>query len=115
MDKTYVYCSAVRIKSTFDNHSVLRKQLCLFLITVPDFIGLLFILLGNKLIAVAARGGVETLKPALQRVYMTRASAYRDALKSFIQGYQEGIHQVMEKNKKEEDSKSQHERTSAKS
>lgn len=66
-------------------------------------------------LAVAARGGVETLKPALQRVYMTRASAYRDALKSFIQGYQEGIHQVMEKNKKEEDSKSQHERTSAKS
>ncbi|MFS7928542.1 hypothetical protein Hanom_Chr04g00321981 [Helianthus anomalus] len=47
--------------------------------------------------AVAARGGMETLRPALQRVYMTRASAYRDALKSFIQGYQEGIQQVMEK------------------
>ncbi|KAM0044670.1 hypothetical protein Hdeb2414_s0010g00356051 [Helianthus debilis subsp. tardiflorus] len=46
---------------------------------------------------VAARGGMETLRPALQRVYMTRASAYRDALKSFIQGYQEGIQQVMEK------------------
>ncbi|XP_043723899.1 uncharacterized protein LOC122670922 [Telopea speciosissima] len=55
-------------------------------------------------LAVAARGGMETLKPALQRVYMTRASAYRDALKSFIQGYQEGIKQVMEK---KEDSKSQ--------
>ncbi|KAG0446906.1 hypothetical protein HPP92_028579 [Vanilla planifolia] len=41
-------------------------------------------------IAVAARGGMETLKPALQRLYMTRASAYRDALKSFILGYQEG-------------------------
>lgn len=39
---------------------------------------------------------METLRPALQRVYMTRASAYRDALKSFIQGYQEGIQQVME-------------------
>ncbi|XP_058090882.1 uncharacterized protein LOC131237220 [Magnolia sinica] len=46
-------------------------------------------------LTVAARGGMETLRPALQRVYMTRASAYRDALKSFIQGYQEGIQQVM--------------------
>ncbi|KAI0519180.1 hypothetical protein KFK09_006622 [Dendrobium nobile] len=50
-------------------------------------------------LAVAARGGMETLRPALQRLYMTRASAYRDALKSFIQGYQEGIKSVMEKNK----------------
>ncbi|KAK3447018.1 hypothetical protein EUGRSUZ_A02626, partial [Eucalyptus grandis] len=48
-------------------------------------------------LAVAARGGMETLKPALQRVYMMRASAYRDALKSFIEGYQEGVQQVMEK------------------
>lgn len=48
-------------------------------------------------IAVAARGGMETLRPALQRVYMTRASAYRDALKSFIEGYQEGLQQIMEK------------------
>ncbi|KAL0316075.1 UNVERIFIED_CONTAM: hypothetical protein Sradi_5485700 [Sesamum radiatum] len=55
-------------------------------------------------LAVAARGGMETLRPALQRVYMTRASAYRDALRSFIEGYQEGIQQVMEK---KEDSKSQ--------
>ncbi|XP_073027784.1 uncharacterized protein [Primulina eburnea] len=55
-------------------------------------------------LAVAARGGMETLKPALQRVYMTRASAYRDALRSFIEGYQEGIQQVMEK---KEESKSQ--------
>ncbi|KAH1037882.1 hypothetical protein J1N35_039625 [Gossypium stocksii] len=44
-------------------------------------------------IAIAARGGMETLRPALQRLYMTRASAYRDALKSFIEGYQEGIQQ----------------------
>ncbi|XP_041991591.1 uncharacterized protein LOC121742502 isoform X2 [Salvia splendens] len=57
-------------------------------------------------LAVAARGGMETLRPALQRVYMTRASAYRDALKSFIEGYQEGIQQVMEK---KEDSKNQQE------
>ncbi|MFQ6666432.1 hypothetical protein Gotur_032791 [Gossypium turneri] len=26
---------------------------------------------------------METLRPALQRLYMTRASAYRDALKEF--------------------------------
>ncbi|KAK6147256.1 hypothetical protein DH2020_018168 [Rehmannia glutinosa] len=55
-------------------------------------------------LAVAAKGGMETLRPALQRVYMTRASAYRDALRSFIEGYQEGIQQVMEKR---EDSKSE--------
>ncbi|EOY08366.1 Embryo defective 2735 [Theobroma cacao] len=48
-------------------------------------------------IAVAARGGMETLRPALQKLYMTRASSYRDALKSFIDGYQEGIQQVMAK------------------
>ncbi|KAJ6756096.1 EMBRYO DEFECTIVE 2735 [Salix purpurea] len=39
-------------------------------------------------LAVAARGGMETLRPALQRVYLTRASAYRDALQSFIQGHE---------------------------
>lgn len=37
---------------------------------------------------------------------MTRASAYRDALKSFIEGYQDGIQQVMEK---KENSKTQQE------
>ncbi|KAK9118230.1 hypothetical protein Scep_016323 [Stephania cephalantha] len=36
---------------------------------------------------VAARGGMETLRPALQRLCMTRAPAYRDALKGFIEGY----------------------------
>ncbi|KAK9170361.1 hypothetical protein Syun_002501 [Stephania yunnanensis] len=46
-------------------------------------------------LAVAARGGMETLRPALQRLYVTRASAYRDALKGFIEGYQEGIQQVI--------------------
>lgn len=51
--------------------------------------------------AVAARGGMETLRPALQRLYMTRASGYRDALKSFIQGYQEGIQEVMNKKDQE--------------
>ncbi|XP_021891158.1 uncharacterized protein LOC110809560 [Carica papaya] len=57
-------------------------------------------------LAVAARGGMETLRPALQRVYMTRVSAYKDALKSFIEGYQEGVQQVMEK---KEDSKTEKE------
>ncbi|KAF5199129.1 Embryo defective [Thalictrum thalictroides] len=64
-------------------------------------------------LAVAARGGMETLRPALQRVYMTKASAYRDALKSFIQGYQEGIQQVMER--KEESDSQQPEDASKKS
>ncbi|KAJ9181341.1 hypothetical protein P3X46_009479 [Hevea brasiliensis] len=68
-------------------------------------------LLEIKLTAVAARGGMETLRPALQRVYMTRASAYRDALKSFIEGYQEGVQQVREK---KEESKSQQEDGTAK-
>ncbi|KAG8647001.1 hypothetical protein MANES_09G051450v8 [Manihot esculenta] len=48
-------------------------------------------------LAVAARGGFETLRPALQRVYVTRASAYRDALKRFIEGYEEGVQQVRKK------------------
>ncbi|KAK8301147.1 hypothetical protein V6Z12_D04G002000 [Gossypium hirsutum] len=48
---------------------------------------------------------METLRPALQRLYMTKASAYRDALESFIEGYQEGIQQVMEE--KEDSSKAQ--------
>ncbi|CAI0462608.1 unnamed protein product [Linum tenue] len=56
-------------------------------------------------VAVAARGGAETLKPSLQRLYVTRASAYRDALKSFIEGYQEGVQQVIEK--KEESNRRQ--------
>ncbi|XP_050228986.1 uncharacterized protein LOC126678141 [Mercurialis annua] len=57
-------------------------------------------------LAVAAKGGMETLRPALQRLYMTRASAYRDALRSFIEGYKEGVQQVMEK---KEESKTQQE------
>ncbi|MBA0739634.1 hypothetical protein Gogos_012887 [Gossypium gossypioides] len=61
----------------------------------------------------AARGGMETLRPALQRLYMTRAFAYRDALKSFIEGYQEGVQQIMEK--KEYSSKAQQEGNTDKS
>ncbi|KAJ7570787.1 hypothetical protein O6H91_01G135200 [Diphasiastrum complanatum] len=46
-------------------------------------------------LAVAARGGAESLKPALQRLYVSRATAYRDALKEFVGGYQEGIAEVL--------------------
>ena len=42
-------------------------------------------------LAVAARGGAETLKPALRRIYMTRASTYTDAMKNFVETYQEGL------------------------
>lgn len=52
--------------------------------------------------ALAARAGAEHIKPALQRIYMTRASAYRDALKSFVEGYQEGVAEVMSKKSQEE-------------
>lgn len=51
--------------------------------------------------ALAARAGAEHIKPALQRIYMTRASAYRDALKSFVEGYQEGVAEVMSKKARE--------------
>lgn len=50
----------------------------------------------------AARAGAEHIKPALQRIYMTRASAYRDALKSFVEGYQEGVAEVMNKKAQDE-------------
>ncbi|OEL18515.1 hypothetical protein BAE44_0020463 [Dichanthelium oligosanthes] len=42
-------------------------------------------------LAVAARGGAETLKPALRRIYMTRASTYTTAMKNFVETYQEGL------------------------
>ncbi|KAG8503731.1 hypothetical protein CXB51_001728 [Gossypium anomalum] len=35
--------------------------------------------------------------PGIIRLYMTRASVYRDALKSFIEGYQESIQQIWRK------------------
>ncbi|KAJ3676422.1 hypothetical protein LUZ60_003834 [Juncus effusus] len=56
-------------------------------------------------LAVAARGGMETLRPALQRVYMMRASAYRDGLKAFVEGYQDGIKEVMEGRERSESEK----------
>ncbi|KAL9238879.1 hypothetical protein vseg_013250 [Gypsophila vaccaria] len=65
-------------------------------------------------LAVAARGGMETLRPALQRLYMTRASAYRDALKSFIEGYQEGVQQVRDKKEEFESRKDEDDNNSKK-
>ncbi|KAL6987327.1 hypothetical protein U1Q18_013075 [Sarracenia purpurea var. burkii] len=56
-----------------------------------------YLIPGINLIAVAAQGGMETLRPEVQRVYMTRALVYRDALKSFIEGYQEDIQQMTKK------------------
>ena len=70
--------------------AILFHHVCFSIICLYHF-------LNGILIAVAARGGMETLRPTLQRIYMTRASAYRDALKNFIEGYQEEIQRVMEK------------------
>nr|XP_034590522.1 uncharacterized protein LOC117852522 [Setaria viridis] len=42
-------------------------------------------------LAVVVRGGVETLKPTLRRIYMTRAATYTDAMKNFVETYQEGL------------------------
>ncbi|CAM6108535.1 unnamed protein product [Calypogeia fissa] len=50
-------------------------------------------------LTVASRAGSEAMRPALQRIYMTRASAYRDALRSFVEGYQEGIAEGMRASK----------------
>ncbi|KAI5079813.1 hypothetical protein GOP47_0005292 [Adiantum capillus-veneris] len=46
-------------------------------------------------LAVAARAGSEHIRPALHRVYMTKVSAYKDALKNFVEGYQEGLTEVL--------------------
>ena len=68
----------------------------------PDYCGVICVCA-----ALAARAGAEHIRPALQRIYMTRASAYRDALKSFVEGYQEGVAEVMAKNAAEPPAKSE--------
>eukprot|EP00897_Mesotaenium_endlicherianum_P004385 jgi/Mesen1/3975/ME000210S03215 len=45
-------------------------------------------------LAVAARLGADGVRPVLQRLYYARAAAYRDALRQFVVGYQEGVAQV---------------------
>ncbi|KAM0844525.1 hypothetical protein ACQ4PT_056982 [Festuca glaucescens] len=47
-------------------------------------------------LAVAARGGAETLKPALRRIYMTRASTYTSTVKNYVETYQEGLKDVLD-------------------
>eukprot|EP00245_Coleochaete_scutata_P006397 TRINITY_DN2082_c0_g3_i1.p1 TRINITY_DN2082_c0_g3~~TRINITY_DN2082_c0_g3_i1.p1 ORF type:complete len:166 (-),score=27.11 TRINITY_DN2082_c0_g3_i1:160-657(-) len=46
-------------------------------------------------IAVAAKSGIHGLRPVLQKIYVARAAAYRDALKSFVAGYQDGMAESM--------------------
>ncbi|TVU18279.1 hypothetical protein EJB05_34368, partial [Eragrostis curvula] len=58
-------------------------------------------------IAVAARGGAETLKPALRRIYMTRASTYTDAMKNFVETYQEGLKDQLQE-KADDEGRQQH-------
>ena len=39
----------------------------------------------------AAKGGAQSAKPLLQNLYRTRASAYQQAVRSFVEGYREGL------------------------
>ena len=39
----------------------------------------------------AAKGGATSVKPILQNLYRTRASAYQQAVRSFVEGYREGL------------------------
>ena len=41
--------------------------------------------------ALAAKAGAHNMQTVLQKMYMTRATAYRDALREFVSGYQEGM------------------------
>uniref|UniRef100_A0ACD5ZHW5 Uncharacterized protein n=2 Tax=Avena sativa TaxID=4498 RepID=A0ACD5ZHW5_AVESA len=47
-------------------------------------------------LAEAVRGGAETLKPVLRRIYMARASTYTTAVKSYVETYQEGLKDVLD-------------------
>jgi hypothetical protein len=44
----------------------------------------------------AARGGSQAMRPFLQRLYKTRAAAYRDSAQQFIDGYKDGFREAME-------------------
>ncbi|BDA45108.1 hypothetical protein COCOBI_06-5880 [Coccomyxa sp. Obi] len=46
--------------------------------------------LSEDLVGVA-RSGAESVKPVLQQLYRTRAAAYQEAVRSFVQGYREGF------------------------
>jgi hypothetical protein len=47
-------------------------------------------------IVVEARGGAQTLKPALRRIYMTRSTTYTSAMKNYVETYQEGLKDVLD-------------------
>jgi hypothetical protein len=47
-------------------------------------------------IVVEARGGAQTLKPALRRIYMTRSMTYTSAVKNYVETYQEGLKDVLD-------------------
>ncbi|MCO5554476.1 hypothetical protein L7F22_008005 [Adiantum nelumboides] len=49
-------------------------------------------------LAVAAKAGAEHIRPALHRIYMTKVSVYKDALKNFVEGYQEGLTEILNPN-----------------
>jgi hypothetical protein len=53
-------------------------------------------------LAVAASGGAETLKPALRKLYMTHASTYTNAIKNFVESYQEGLKDQLQEKTGEE-------------
>jgi hypothetical protein len=40
--------------------------------------------------AAAARGGSLAMRPFLQNLYQTRATAYKDSVGQFVEGYREG-------------------------
>ena len=39
----------------------------------------------------AAKGGADSMRPLLQDLYRSRASAYQQAVRSFVEGYREGL------------------------
>jgi hypothetical protein len=47
-------------------------------------------------LAVAVRGGAQTLKPVLRRIHMTHASTYTSAVKNYVETYQEGLKDVLD-------------------
>ncbi|GKE12845.1 hypothetical protein Tco_1416396 [Tanacetum coccineum] len=67
-------CSRVLLQRRYTSSAPLAKALSNRLVTM------------GRSTFVAARRKIETLRPALQRVYMKRVYGYRYALKSFIVG-----------------------------
>ncbi|GMH39427.1 hypothetical protein BSKO_07325 [Bryopsis sp. KO-2023] len=47
-------------------------------------------------LAAAARGGADSMKPALQKIYYSRAQVFRDSALAFVEGYKDGLKEVAE-------------------